>query len=138
MQRELHELRDQIARLAELVERSRSPTANAERMRTSLGKAGPADWNALTEYGKRWRDPELGAAARQELLFLDESELLARFGKPNKVSMQSPSGMLWVYDRDRASLSVGDVYEVKIDLCFDGYVVNPWDVNVVEPPERRK
>lgn len=137
-QREIHEIRDQIARLAEQLARSRSPTADADRMRESFAKARPADWDALTEYGKRWRDPELGAAARQEVLFLDQGELLARFGKPNKVSLQTPSGMLWKYDRDRTSLALGDVYEVKFDLSSDGFVVNPWDVNVVEPPERRK
>jgi hypothetical protein len=138
MRRELHELRDQIARMAEPLANLRSPAANAKRMRECFAQARPADWDALTEYGKRWRDPELGAAARQEVLFLDQGELLTRFGRPNKVSMQSPSGMLWVYDRDRALLAIGDVYEVKFDLCFDGYVVNPWDVNVVESPERHK
>jgi hypothetical protein len=131
---ELKALRSEIARLGDEVAKLQGrdgADSQAPRLRETYTKAREADWAVLQEYGRRWLDPTLSSAARGEVVYLSEPEMLAKFGRPTSMSNQSPSGTLWKYSRDSAQQREGDVFTVKFNLSTGGFVTEAWDVEVV-------
>lgn len=129
----LDEIRERLRALAEDIAALRHGLDNGTRMHELLAKALPTNWIALQEYGIRWRNPDTTSAARSEVVYLSCEEFIARFGRPTSINVQSPSGTLWCFTRDRTRQRVGDIWNVKANLDSAGFVIEVWDVEVVEP-----